>query len=178
MIDCSLPPIKQKMRRVPHSKREDGKTHTNADALSRWPLNDTEQDKESGEEVEKVINFISNVKEEPEVHSCPIAVTSEEQEKDTCIKWLKELVMENGDVKPILPNDELDTNLKRILYTHYHQLKVIDGRLYWFKEDDKGDTTPLLILPVQMVGHIIKFIHSSILNGHLGVRKTLDKIKN
>ena len=148
-----------------------GKQHTNADALSRWPLTDENNVAQDGTE-HKIINFINNQEEETINTSITSLFINEiEQNKDDDIVWIKELINDNVENKPIIDPNDLDTNFKRSLYKKYEQLKIINKILYWFKESEDGSIIKLIILPKHKINDIIKFVHCSILNGHLGVRK-------
>ena len=157
-----------------------GKIHTNADALSRWNLpEDEDKSDDDQEETSQIINFIADqIKTEPvEQSTASVLVTPEEQDKDPCITWMKQLINKFGETKPILEKEHLDTHFKRVLYENYDELRIIDNVLHWYKPQDDGSSLKLIMLPEHMVNNILSFIHCSVFHGHLGVRKTLDKIR-
>ena len=155
-----------------------GKQHTNADALSRWPIIEDGKMPESDENKNMVINFIENAKKQIEDEPLLNKLISPiEQDNDPDIKWTKELIKTHGENKPEIDKNELDSNLKRAMFNNYDELRIVNDLLYWFKELDDGSIRQLLIIPKNMVNTVLKFIHSSVFHGHLGVRKTLDKVK-
>jgi hypothetical protein len=98
----------------------------------------------------------------------------DEQLKDADIQWAKTLIKTNGDNKPKIHIFENIT--RKIFYKQYHNLTIIEGLLYRNSEDRNGFKITQFVLPKQIVQTVVKQIHSSIFNAHLGKSKTTHKI--
>ncbi|RMZ97595.1 Retrovirus-related Pol poly from transposon, partial [Brachionus plicatilis] len=155
-----------------------GKTHTNADALSRWPLPiddvrvQAQQLQHVADETEPkyVINLIDINQDEPEPQQLEISPV--EQDKDQSIGWIKNLINENGENRPEIK--QFNSNFHKRLYELYEQLCFENNLLFLKKEDG----TKVVVLPKHLMNQTIEKVHSSILGGHLGVSKTYEKLKD
>lgn len=162
-----------------------GKTHTNADALSRWPLPiDDEKVIEDNllhvaneKEPKLVINVINSVEREKleQNNYNTVEINGEEQDKDNCIKWVKDLIVQHGEQRPDI--NKFETEFKKRLYESYENLVIDNNVLYFRKEISDGTILRLFVLPKHLVQKTIEKVHSTILSGHLGVRKTYDKLR-
>ncbi|CAF1054648.1 unnamed protein product [Brachionus calyciflorus] len=104
-----------------------GKTHTNADSVWRWDHqfeNDTTEPEQ--EEDDLIVNFISDqIKVElSEQNSSSLLVTTEVQNKDYCIVWMKKMVKECGEKRPVMETSQMDTLFKRVLYENYDDFRL------------------------------------------------------
>ncbi|CAF0929655.1 unnamed protein product [Brachionus calyciflorus] len=162
-----------------------GKSHTNADALSRWPLpiDDEQVQKEQllhiadDSEPKLVINLIDLVNESNtnQNQNEKFNISAEEQDKDEAIKWIKELIVENKCDKPTIT--KFKTNYHKKLYDSYEELSIENSILFLNKQSNNETMNKLLVLPTHLINKTIEKIHSSIFGGHLGVRKTYDKVR-
>ncbi|CAF0811964.1 unnamed protein product [Brachionus calyciflorus] len=106
--------------------QEKEKIHTNADALSRWPLPIDDEEVQAQKlqhiadetEPKLVINLIDITQNEPEPQL--LEITPVEQDKDQCINWIKNLIRENGEKRPEI--DQFSSNFHKRLYEFYEQL--------------------------------------------------------
>ncbi|RNA18573.1 hypothetical protein BpHYR1_026692 [Brachionus plicatilis] len=134
-----------------------GVEHTTSEHQSENPKFDTT---EVGDD-DKIINFISdNIKiERKEKAHCDILVTPKEQNKENCILWIKLLIEKNGNIKQIIEKEQLNKNLKRVLYENYVDLRLVDQLLHWFKPQDDGSVHKLIIIAEQMDKIFYKLIY-------------------
>lgn len=132
-----------------------GCKHLNADALSRIPL-------------------CNNVMFDG------LKWTSQEmcqfQDDDSVLKEVKELL--SLDSKPSY--DEIASKCKDVksYWTQWEQLELIDNILYRIWYDVRGDEIrKLLVIPAALTKEILSLSHDSPSGGHLGIAKTVNRIK-
>jgi hypothetical protein len=183
-----------------------GKKHTNADGLSRWLLEHEEaDDNESIEEIRILsVNKSSSSANQSDLDSdfdhsndsnderdpdeleddenSEFESTDEEdtfepiymQRYDADISWIKSLVANHQHVKPKITEFENET--RRKLFSQYDRYQIINDVLVRFKEDKNGIMVKQHVLGYQAARRIIKHMHSTIFNGHLGARKTIANV--
>ncbi|CAF0708802.1 unnamed protein product [Brachionus calyciflorus] len=136
-----------------------GKTHTNADALSRWPL-PIDDEKVQAQQLQHVadekepkivINLIDIKQAEPEPQQFEISPV--EQDKDQSFNWIKNLILEKGEKRPEF--DQFDSNFHKRLYDLYEHL-CIDKNLLLLK---KENGTKLVVLPKHLMIQTIEKVH-------------------
>ena len=99
---------------------------------------------------------------------------NDEQNKDPDIKWIINLIKTNGKNKPKI---DLFENLnRRVFFKEYNNLRLIDDSLFKINLNKEGNYDLQFVLPKQCEEKIIKHIHSSVFNAHLGREKTKQKI--
>ena len=123
--------------------------------------------------IEHCINIISSLPtsetdDEYEVYQ-------QEQAKDNDITWIRDLITEYGDERPIIKTFE--NNNRRLFYKEYDSLQVLYGILYKETEDKKGKRTILFVLPKDNVEGVLNKIHNSVYGGHLGRKKTALRVQ-
>jgi hypothetical protein len=96
------------------------------------------------------------------------------QEFDADISWIKSLILNHQDVKP--KQVEFGNDIRQKFFSQYDRLRIVNDVLYRYKEDKNGDLKQQLVISVEMATVISKHIHSSKFNGHLGFRKTINKV--
>ena len=183
-----------------------GKTNVNADAMSRWPIEDevNHNDSEDNEDQLIAIIFVSqNIvnrsdREDEESDQTDkvlsIAVDSEPpQGTKSSTTRLRQLMkqleqFEDKDVQWIKDlvvqhqQDRPDINsfsngVRKELFKHYDNYQVIDNVLYHCQTRN-GTTTTKYVLPSQLTDYTISQIHSTIYSGHLGTKRSYHKLRN
>jgi hypothetical protein len=163
-----------------------GKENILADALSR--LNDEHQviiDQESNDDdLMKVISLISKGSEQNQVQiiaGINTTINNEshqsnlvQQELDEDLAWIKKIILENENNKPIVKGT---TPIRRVLLKDYEDLEIIDGILYKIDETNQG-IKPKYCLPKDAIQSVLSQIHDSTYGGHLGRKKTREKVLN
>ena len=150
-----------------------GQQHTNADSLSR-----IDHCNQCGETMldEQANNAISSVSKW--VPEWSIDELKAHQSKDPDIKEMINWIQTNTLPKtfPREVSQKLQT-----LWCQRQQLQIgQDGILYRLWEDVRGrGSNPELqiVLPLEMVFIVLTQLHGSAIAGHLGIRKTLDKVQ-
>lgn len=152
---------------VSHKK---GSDHTNADALSRRPNND------SGEEVE------ARTVEDHEGHRS-ITVTTDgwfekrdlksEQELDPVLSVVRRWVQDSSP-----PNKEEARKLSwelRLLARSFDRLSIVDGVLGMDRHHN-GVAGFRILLPGSLKQNLLELLHDHTCSGHLGTRRTTDRV--
>ena len=98
----------------------------------------------------------------------------QEQDKDEDIMWIKNLILKHEDKKPVIT--KFENEVRRMFYKEYNNLKVIEGLVYRSVEDREGFMKTQFVIPNQVTDRVIRQIHSSLYNAHLGRKKTTGKI--
>ena len=98
----------------------------------------------------------------------------QEQKKDLDIVWISNLIEKNGENKPEIKNFE--NVIRRLFYKEYEKLRLVENVLYRMYEDNNGVLINQFVMPKQIEEKIVKHIHESIFNGHLGRNKTMEKV--
>ena len=151
-----------------------GEQHKNADALSRRPCNDEckycirMEGKEINNQCFQVRFQIDDTWSDE--------VIRDEQLKDDDIgpilRW-----MEEGKKPDWQEISELSPATKSY-WAQWDSLRVVNGSLKRIWESTDGSTNVLqLIIPKVKVPEVLQQMHSGVSGGHLGMNKTLDKIR-
>ena len=160
-------------------KHQPGPKHGNADALSCLPC------KQCGQctpvEVEGIISQEQEVAAITEESStwCP-RWSKEEMRKlqstdpdiNTALSWL------SGTLPSSLPRGE--SSITQTLWHQRKQLILKDGILFRLWKDIPGGSLNQrlqLIVPKHLVAEILVKLHNSPVGGHLGMKKTLEKVR-
>ena len=146
-----------------------GKRHGNADGLSRRP---PEPDSE--------LPVVSTVTNDDSFSWCSMRTTAElrsEQVADPTVDRV--LVWRERRTEPPLQIELQGTGpAVRKLCSHWDALEVRDGVLYRRWEDEKGAVTRfLLVVAKSLVPEVLSALHYGPSAGHLGVTKTLGKVR-
>lgn len=84
------------------------------------------------------------------------------------------MIEKNGENKPEIKNFE--NVIRRLFYKEYEKLRLVENVLYRMYEDNNGVLINQFVMPKQIEEKIVKHIHESIFNGHLGRNKTMEKV--
>ncbi|XP_046846581.1 uncharacterized protein LOC124440270 [Xenia sp. Carnegie-2017] len=149
-----------------------GKRHGNADSLSRRP--------NPSIEVHNVGNMELEIRTNSEKAWCPTWTSAE----------LRSLQLAEPTICYVLSKKEIHVDplrkeelkgLSRAVHnlcSHWDVLEIRDGVLYRHYENDDGTTTePLLVVPRCLVNDVLRSLHDSPTSGHLGITKTLSKVR-
>ena len=148
-----------------------GKRHGNADGLSRRP---------------------GQAAGVPEVSAVEIADTN--SDGAWCPTWtaveLRSLQLADPAIRHVLswresrsdppPKEELQGLSRTVhnLCSHWEVLEIRNGVLYRRYENEDGTTSePLLVVPRCLVNDVLTSLHDSPTSGHLGITKTLAKVR-
>lgn len=137
-----------------------GRTHGNADALSRKPCRQCRHE----DWVE--VAAVNEVTEVTEVVGSQEAIRKA-QEEDADLSLVRSWLVEGGQVPALV--DILYENA--IVKTYWHQrdqLRLQEGILY----RTATDNTEQLVVPKALRDEFLKLAHTGITGGHLGVRRT------
>ncbi|KAK3102361.1 hypothetical protein FSP39_010822 [Pinctada imbricata] len=172
-----------------------GKSHSNADALSRRPCKSCERQESINQEAiiqESAEEEKSDI-QEPKCDT--VRVTSEEMNtsRNQAILegWdpmsLRQKQLEDENIQPIIsafdgtgtrpPWDKVSScsSILKTLWRQWDRLELIEGVLYRiFHEEDK--TSKQIIVPKDLQGNVIKHFHDIPSAGHLGAEKTQSRI--
>ena len=97
-----------------------------------------------------------------------------EQSKDEDLNWIKSIIRTYKDEKPIMNKFKNET--RRTLFNHYDELRIVEDILYREAEDINGYAVTQYVLPAHIVVEVIEKVHASVYNGHLGRKKTTEKM--
>ncbi|MES9902836.1 MAG: reverse transcriptase domain-containing protein [Sedimenticola sp.] len=142
-----------------------GEENTNADCLSRIPVQEHVYSRECNVEV----SASSAMENEGDM---PIDMVSE-QNKDPTLLMLKDHLIKK--TQPVDLNRE--TPNVRCLWRQKEDLLIRDGILYRQVTDKNTFARYQLIVPVQLTRTILENLHSCPTGGHMGFEKTVDKIR-
>ncbi|RNA24495.1 Retrovirus-related Pol poly from transposon [Brachionus plicatilis] len=98
----------------------------------------------------------------------------DEQTQDADIVWIINLIKQNPDTKPEVKIFE--NTMQRLFYREYGNLRLVENVLYRTVKCKDGSNVNQFVLPKQIQDRVIKHMHEIIYNGHLGRRKTIEKI--
>jgi predicted aspartyl protease len=152
-----------------------GKSHQNADALSRRPCRSDCKHcsrKEKSEDVGTVNRLVLQPQD-----GWTTAEVRSEQLKDSDIVQILE-AKENGDQRPSWQEVSDKSPAFKALWAQWDSLRVENGLLKraWESVDGKA-VTMQLVLPKCRVKEVLQEIHGGTSGAHFGVNKTLGKIR-
>lgn len=98
----------------------------------------------------------------------------DEQKKDIDIQWIKDIISKHGDKKPVIKTFE--NKIRRTLFKEYYKIRIVEDIVYRVYEDSNGYMATQFIIPKQIIREVIKQVHSSVYNAHLGKKKTEIKL--
>ena len=147
-----------------------GRIHANADALSRRPCRQCGRDEECNLVPNpSSINATNLVNEDSKYNQ-------RSQLEDPNIQPVLEALQ--GDKKPSRDETAALPFKAKVLLEHWDQLEVRDGILYRRWESADGNTTRWrFVLPRSLISDVLQDLHSSVMAGHLGMTKTLQKVQ-
>jgi hypothetical protein len=130
-----------------------GNKHKNADAMSRYPS----------------LNAIH-------VQGWTLGEIREAQKSDPVISvllgWL-----ENGRERPVFDSVLTESREVKALWAQWDQLVLNHGVVYRVWADTIGPNRELLLVPETFKTNILRQAHDAVIGGHMGVQKTLCKVK-
>lgn len=153
-----------------------GAQHTNADSLSRRPCPQCGM----STSIETVAESNTTTTTMVTVESCllptwSIEVISDVQNADADIKqvaqWLKSNSIPNQCPKEVSPNVQT-------LWNQRKQLVLENGTFYRKWKDIPGGGFHPIVLPVKLAPDILSGLHDSLVGGHMGAKKTLEKVRS
>ena len=154
-----------------------GPQHTNADALSRVPCRQCDY-RADFEEEDGDVPEVSTISPSSWFPSRDVEELKSSQNADSALRqmitWLSKKSMPSH-----LPRGS-STQLQS-LWTQRHYLVLQDGILYRRWEDIPGkglNKKFQLVLPQHLVAETLTQLHNSATAGHLGVKKTLEKVRS
>jgi len=158
-------------------KHRPGIRHSNADALSRRPVTQTETEVDKEGRRVRVVTTTDHSETQP-------------QDQTSAGESLAELQQEDPDIGPILRLRLRQTNQPRpaevvsesegtkVLWGQWHCLEVKDGVLYKRKPVKDRQLAPLqLVVPTVKRTEFIGLCHQGMTGGHRAFRSTLDQVK-
>ena len=160
-----------------------GKKHANADGLSRQQCkqcgreeavsNDTTGDMSEGHP-QRVEFLVRGVVAQPSLSGDKIRKA---QLEDDTMNWVIRS-KEEGKIRPEWKTVSHWSAANKSYWSQWDQLEVREGLLYKRWESDDGTSVRmLLVLPNEFRKEILGELHGGQLSGHLGVSKTLAKVK-
>ena len=107
------------------------------------------------------------------------SLTSDYQMSDPNLKWLKQIILSKPNIKelPKLDKNDPNTIIKRKLLKQMSNLQIKKDLIYLVDEDKFKNKRYRYLMPRNEVELTIKELHSKETAGHLGVDKTIEKIK-
>lgn len=154
------------------TEHRSGRTHLNADALSRRPCPEACSHcarKETKEEVRMITTQgLDNEWSEDAIKKAQ----KEDRDLRKIFEW-----KEVGQ-KPSWSQVASSSPITKSYWAQWDSLEIKDGVLFRKWETPKGDQTTLqLIVPRKQVASLLRYIHDGVSGGHLGVKKTLEKLR-
>jgi len=147
-----------------------GKSNANADALSRLTVEDENTHAQIHEEESLIIINVLHIASDEILG---------DQLGDEDIKWIYELIKQAEQEKLYKINvEKFENDERRTLYLQWDRLRISGHNLYreWYDENDNIKLQ--FIVPKKHREFILKQAHSSVLSGHLGFDKTLEKVQS
>ena len=159
-----------------------GKSHGNADALSRRPCGEckhcaNQESKERSSEMEDspvkicMVNTIKS-KELPWMETYTTEQLKEWQREDIPIN--KVITWKTSGDKPPWESVKHEGRMVRIYWTMWKSLYLHQGTLYRTNPNGGPDQ---LVVPVRLKHQILKQVHNHRLGGHFGVKKTMYNLR-
>ena len=107
-------------------------------------------------------------------------ITCHYQMSDPNLRWIKELIIkrdQNNGRTPKVNKKEL-VNVQKKLLKHIKNLRIIKDLIYLLDHDKFGNQTRRYVMPKNEIDLTIAELHSKETAGHLGIDKTLEKVKS
>eukprot|EP00731_Ephydatia_muelleri_P011498 Em0006g392a len=149
-----------------------GKKHTNADSLSRMPCSQCRLPPEDNEDQGCVL-AVTDSWMPSWTHEELAAHQRQDPDLKQVIKWL-----ETKTLPKVFPKNA--SSHVKALWSQCHHLVMQNKILYRQWEDVQGrglNKTLQLVLPSSLVPAVLEGLHSSLVGGHMGAKKTLDKVR-
>lgn len=161
-----------------------GKKHGNADALSRRECKQCGRDEGTvDDQKSSMVQQVLPQREDPKVRGVVVQpvlsseVLREAQMEDDIVGWVVKL-KGRGENRPEWKDVSHLPKSHKAYWSVWKQLVVKEGLLYRQWESDTGDSVRLrLVLPKQFREEVLGELHGGQLSGHLGVHKTMAKVK-
>ena len=165
-----------------------GRSHANADSLSRRPCNKCSQcDIVDGNFQASETVASGEHKEEREESAEVKVVTLEptlsnvdlqrEQAKDSSLRWILESKRRSED-RPDWPTMSSRSSVEKCYWRIWNQLDLKNNVLYRKWESEEGDEVRWhVVLPASLRKEVVQELHGGKSGGHFGVRKTRAKVR-
>ncbi|KAL5502694.1 hypothetical protein EMCRGX_G009508 [Ephydatia muelleri] len=150
-----------------------GKKHTNADSLSRMPCSQCRLPPEEDNEDQGCVLAVTDSWMPSWTHEELAAYQRQDPALKQVIKWL-----ETKTLPKVFPKNA--SSHVKALWSQCHHLVMQNKILYRQWEDVQGrglNKTLQLVLPSSLVPAVLEGLHSSLVGGHMGAKKTLDKVR-
>ena len=150
-----------------------GKKHTNADSLSRMPCSQCRLPPEEDNEDQGCVLAVTDSWMPSWTHEELAAYQRQDPDLKQVIKWL-----ETKTFPKVFPKNA--SSHVKALWSQCHHLVMQNKILYRQWEDVQGrglNKTLQLVLPSSLVPAVLEGLHSSLVGGHMGAKKTLDKVR-
>ena len=150
-----------------------GKKHTNADSLSRMPCSQCRLPPEEDNEDQGCVLAVTDSWMPSWTHEELAAYQRQDPDLKQVIKWL-----ETKTLPKVFPKNA--SSHVKALWSQCHHLVMQNKILYRQWEDVQGrglNKTLQLVLPSSLVPAVLEGLHSSLVGGHMGAKKTLDKVR-
>jgi len=153
-----------------------GKSHINADALSR--LISTRYE-EQDDEPERPVNLVLFLWKS-EKNSSILLIMNEfsqailgDQQKDENIEWIKAVIEVHGEIPPKEIKAKGQEQAEYI--RKYNSLKVKENLLFYTPVDNLGRIMERYVVPNYARDKVMEKLHKSVFSGHMGVNKTIGR---
>lgn len=157
-----------------------GRSHANADSLSRRPCPQCKRDVEesAGFEVQAGPgNGRAEVNAVTLAPSITNAHLNQEQTEDSSIKWILNGKQQSKD-RPEWSSMASKSSVEKSYWRMWDQLAVKQGVLHRKWECDQGQKiTWHVVLPTKLRSEVVKELHGGKSSGHLGMNKTIAKVR-
>ncbi|XP_049316468.1 uncharacterized protein LOC125779284 [Bactrocera dorsalis] len=170
--NCNIK-VNPSKRKQPTEHRK-GVHHKNADALSRRPCPLECKHCSKSEGKEGIIDVrLLNI--EPEDDWTPHRIRINQLEDPDLAKLI--IAKENG-VRPPKEQISNESPTAKAYWAQWNSINLVNGYLHrtWESEDGKQSRL-LIIVPKSMIPKVLKEYHNGPSGGHLGITKTIEKIK-
>ena len=105
----------------------------------------------------------------------PLVSMSVDQRADPVLKYI--IATKERNLKPKWPDiSEMNEKVK-FYWQRWDSLEMKDDILYYKFETSTKDVNWLIVIPDQRKEYILKQLHDGVTGGHLGVKKTLSKVR-
>lgn len=157
-------------------RHRSGKSHGNADALSRRPCSEEYKSCCKQEERELKVN-LTKVQEFEEVDcSYSLEQVKKAQTKDADLKLIIDWMKNNK--RPEFEEVSQMNSVVKAYLAQWNSLKLRDEVLYRIWEDVNGkEAKEKLVLPKELRLGVLQQFHNSSTGGHFGIKKTHDKVR-